>query len=139
MPPSTATLFEETIQKTGQWLDEITQGMGRTTPQPAYSTLRAVLHVLRDRLTVDEAVNLGAQLPTLVRGFYYEGWRPAGRPLKYRHKKEFLQHVTELYTHLPEEKLEHAVRAVFALLVRHISPGEAQHVRDQMPAEVREL
>jgi len=35
--------------------------------------LSAVLHALRDRLTVSEAAQLGAQLPMLVRGFYYEG------------------------------------------------------------------
>ena len=26
----------------------------------------------------------------LVRGFYYEGWHPHGKPVKERHKEEFL-------------------------------------------------
>ncbi len=73
MHPTTAELFTETIEKTGHWLQELMKSLSMTRPHQAYSVLRAVLHVLRDHLTVDEAVNLGAQLPTLVRGFYYEG------------------------------------------------------------------
>jgi uncharacterized protein (DUF2267 family) len=132
-------VFEETLEKTGQWLDELMRETGALQPHRAYSVLRAVLHVLRDRLTVDEAVNLGAQLPMLLRGLYYEGWRPAGRPLKHRHKEEFLRHVGELYPGLPEAEREPAVRAVFKLLSRHVTGGEIQHVQEQLPAEVRAL
>jgi uncharacterized protein (DUF2267 family) len=132
-------VFAETIQKTGQWLDELMAETDSLHPHRAYSVLRAVLHVLRDRLTVEEAVNLGAQLPTLVRGFYYEGWRPAGRPFKQRHKEEFLRHLGELYPGLPEAEREPAVRAVFKLLSRHVTGGELQDVREQLPAEVRAL
>lgn len=35
----------------------------------AYLALRATLHALRDRLTVEEVAELGAQLPMLIRGF----------------------------------------------------------------------
>jgi len=38
----------------------------------AYNALRAVLHALRDRLTTEEIAQFGAQLPTFVRGVYYE-------------------------------------------------------------------
>jgi len=69
-------MFAETIEKTGLWLEDLAQELGNIPAQRAYSILRAVLHALRDRLTVEEAVKLGAQLPLLVRGFYYEGWRP---------------------------------------------------------------
>lgn len=139
MHPTAPEVFAETIEKTGQWLDELMGDTGLSRPHQAYSVLSAVLHVLRDRLTVEEAVNLGAQLPMLVRGFYYEGWRPAGRPLKYRHKEEFLRHVGELYPGLPETEREPAVRAVFKLLSGHVTGGEIRHVREQLPAEVREL
>lgn len=53
----------------------------------AYNALRAVLHALRDRLPPDVAVHLGAQLPMLVRGIYYEGWYMAGKPTKERTPK----------------------------------------------------
>jgi uncharacterized protein (DUF2267 family) len=139
MHPTTSELFSETIEKTGQWLDEVMLATTKMEPRRAYSVLRAVLHVLRDRLTVDEAVNLGAQLPMLVRGFYYEGWRPAGRPAKHRHKADFLRLVAEAYPGLTESELEPAVRAVFKLLSDHITAGEIGHVRDQLPAEVRGL
>ena len=43
---------------------------GTWNPQQAHSVRRAVLHTLRDRLTVGGAADLGAQLPMLIRGFY---------------------------------------------------------------------
>jgi uncharacterized protein (DUF2267 family) len=91
----------------------------------------------RDRLTVDEAVNPGAQLP--LRYGALHGWRPAGRPLKHRHKAEFLGLVASAYPGLTATELEPAVRAVFKLLARHVTAGEIGHVRDQLPAEVRSL
>lgn len=139
MHPTTAELFTETIEKTGYWLQELMGDLGSTHPQQAYSVLRAVLHTLRDRLTVAEAAHLGAQLPTLVRGFYYEGWRPAGHPPKIHHKEEFLQHVKQLYPGVSDENRERAVRAVFRLLDGHITGGELKQVRDQLSADIRSL
>jgi len=139
MHPTTAELFTKTLEKTGRWIDDLMTEMGTSDPRQAYSVLRAVLHALRDRLTVDEAVNLGAQLPMLVRGFYYDGWRPEGRPDRYRHKSEFLLRVANAYGGLSATEQEPAVGAVFRLLSRHVTEGEIRHVRDQLPAEVRDL
>ena len=115
--------------------------MGWDDRQKAYSTLRAVLHTLRNRLIVDEAADLGAQLPLLVRGFYYENWRPAGKPLKYRHKEEFLNQVKEKPQgfDLDGAGLEQAVSAAFKVLSTHVAGGEIEEVRQQLPEEVRAL
>jgi uncharacterized protein (DUF2267 family) len=130
-------LFANTIEKTALWLEDLAQELGNISLERAYSILRAVLHALRDRLTVDEAVTLGAQLPMLVRGFYYEGWRPAGRPERYRHKEEFFQQVCRHYPGLTEP--EQAVRGVFQFLEGHVTGGELKHVREQLPPEIRAL
>jgi uncharacterized protein (DUF2267 family) len=97
-----------------------------------------VLHALRDRLTVGEAVDLGAQLPMLVRGFYYEGWRPAGKPRKYRDKEHFLEQVRKEAPVLGDDA-ERAATAVFALLASEIAGGEPDQVRRLLPPEIREL
>ena len=139
MHPNTIELFSDTIAKTGHWLDDVMLATGNMDIRDAYSALRGVLHVLRDRLTVEEAVDLGAQLPMLIRGFYYEGWRPAGRPIKYRHKAEFLRLVAAACPALPETNIERAAAAVFAVLSKHVTSGEIRDVRDQLPPELREL
>lgn len=138
MHSETTAVFANTIDLTGHWLDDIAGETGWNSRR-AYSALRAVLHVLRDRLTIEEAVDLGAQLPLLVRGVYYEGWRPSVHPLKYRHKEDFLQRVAELYPGLEEDQRELAVRAVFKVLARHVTSGEIEQVKDQLPADVRAL
>jgi uncharacterized protein (DUF2267 family) len=73
-------VFDESVQTTSAWLKEITELLGPHRHR-AYQSLRAVLRGLRDRLTIDEAVQLGAQLPMLVRGIY-EAWDPTGKPEK---------------------------------------------------------
>jgi len=75
-----------TVQTTHEWLNELTVLLGWPDRHDAYQALRGVLHALRDRLSVDEAAALGAQLPMLVRGCYYEDWHPHGKPLKERKK-----------------------------------------------------
>jgi uncharacterized protein (DUF2267 family) len=65
-------VFDTTVQATNAWLKEIMETTGPDRRR-AYHVLTAVLHALRDRLTVDEVAQLGAQLPILVRGLYYVG------------------------------------------------------------------
>src|SRR5882762_1591385 len=62
-------VFDKTVQTTNAWLKEIMEATGLDRRR-AYRVLAAVLHALRDRLTVDEVAQLGAQLPILVRGLY---------------------------------------------------------------------
>ena len=56
------------VQQSQEWLKELRDNAGLASETEALSVLRAVLHQLRDRLTINEAVQLGAQLPTIVRG-----------------------------------------------------------------------
>ncbi|HEX5600307.1 MAG TPA: DUF2267 domain-containing protein [Hyphomicrobiaceae bacterium] len=126
------------VQQTQEWLKELRDNGGLASEAEAYAVLRAVLHQLRDRLTLAEAVDLGQQLPLIIRGIYYEGWRPSHAPEKIRTKQKFLDQVTmRLLPHqIPPEP---AVRDVFALLAHHLDPGEIADVIDQLPAEIKEL
>jgi hypothetical protein len=56
-------VFDETLHKTNTWLKEIGKALVLDR-RGAYQVLRAVLHSLRDRLTVNQAAQLGDQLPT---------------------------------------------------------------------------
>ena len=93
MSGSEVKSFETTLQTTHIWLDEIMRDLGWNDRHRAYHALRAVLHTLRNRLPVDEVAHLAAQLPMLVRGFFYEGWRPGAGVVKERRREQFVAHV----------------------------------------------
>lgn len=132
-------IFDTTLQKTFVWLHAIMDETGVENSQQAYSALRAVLHAIRDRLMVDEAMHLGAQLPMLIRGFYYEGWTRSGKPLKYRHKEDFVAEVSKNLPGLSDDDMELTIQAVFKVLTHQITGGEINQVKQQLPAGVREL
>jgi uncharacterized protein (DUF2267 family) len=113
--------------------------LGTEDRHEAYLALRGVLHALRDRLQADEAVQLGAQLPMLVRGFYYEGWKPSSTPKRERRREQFLQHIHEAFPRGLEIDAEGIARAVFAVLAGRVSDGEIEDVKGMMPEELREL
>ena len=137
---STAGLdvFDRTIQETNQWLNTITEELGQGDSQLAYSGLRATLHALRDRIPTDVAAEFGAQLPMLVRGFYYEGYVPSQTPIKDRTKEEFLERIAELY-HNKDVDLEKLAAAVFSTVNKFVSKGSAEKTRDMLNERVREL
>lgn len=133
-------VFDTTLQKTHVWLNDVMQELGWEDERPrAYLALRTVLHALRDRLTVEEAMQLGAQLPMLIRGFYYEGWKLTDKPLKERHKEEFLAHIKHAFRNDERMDPERIARGVFQVLARRISEGEIEDIKHLLPAELREL
>ena len=133
-----AASLSHAVQLTQQWLKELRNNGDLDDEAAALSALRAVLHQLRDRLTPEEAIDLAAQLPLIVRGIYFEAWRPVRTPQKLHTREEFIGGVAHKLHPYPIAA-EAAVRDVFALLTHHCDPGEIADVVDQLPTEIKEL
>jgi uncharacterized protein (DUF2267 family) len=125
--------------KAQAWLAELESDLGWSDTQHSYVALRATLHCLRDRLSVDEAADLSAQLPLVVRGIYFEGWNPSATPVRIRDLDAFLAPIAAALVWEPAPDAERVARAVFALLARHVSRGEIEDVIGSLPAEIRDL
>lgn len=138
---STLAILDRSVQKTNIWLRDANYELGWFTLQRAYLSLRAVLHALRDRLTIQEVAQLGAQLPIFIRGIYYEGWNPSQTPVKSRGKELFLRQVRAEFAHTrnPDVDAEHVTRAIFRVLSKHVSEGELDQIKALLPRELREF
>lgn len=132
------SVLNKAVQDAHLWLKEIGEEMGDPREQIAYQALRGTLFALRDRLPVPDALHLSAQLPLLVRGIYFEGYRAANKPEKLD-RGGLLARVAEHLEDAGGAHPEKAVRAVLAVLESHIDPGEMQDVRRAMPKELRDL
>lgn len=131
--------LDATIHKANEWINEVKNEMGCTDRNDAYLALRSTLHALRDRLMPEEAIDLGAQLPMLIRGIYYEGYTTSGKPIKVRQKKDFINLVERELTRNPEIDPEEAAEGVFAVIGRKISQGEINDIKSTLPKEIKEL
>jgi uncharacterized protein (DUF2267 family) len=131
-------VFDKTLQTTNIWLDEL---MGEIGPprQGAWHALGAVLRALRDRLPIELGAHLGAQLPLLVRGLYYDQFQPARIPERLRTEEEFLSRVSDDLSGTRPVDARDAVRAVCAVLNRHVTPELVEKVKDALPEAVRRL
>ena len=108
MSLATFAPIEATLHTTDLLLGDLMEDLGWQDRCGAYHALQAVLHAVRDRLPVEGVAALGAQLPLLVRGIYYEGWSPSGKPLKESDKEDFLAHIAADFRNNPEVDAERA-------------------------------
>jgi uncharacterized protein (DUF2267 family) len=131
--------LEHTVELTHIWINELDDRLGWDNKPRAYRLLKAVLHTLRDWLQVGEAADFAAQLPSLLRGVYYEHWRPAAAPVRKRSKADFIARVEQSFKADPLAEPAQAIMAVFELLSEKVSAGEIRDVRRALPEELRHL
>jgi uncharacterized protein (DUF2267 family) len=131
------SIIQRSTEKAHLWLDDLAGELGIDDRQESYRVLRAYLHALRDRLPVDEAAQLAAQLPELIRGIYYEGWKPSRTPMKYTGFADFLSRVAAEAMLEGETEASFAVNAAATVLRRHVSEGEIDDIRSILPEDLR--
>jgi uncharacterized protein (DUF2267 family) len=129
-------VFDKTLETTHIWLGEIMEDLGPDR-QVAWKVLSIVLHKLRDRLPIGLAAHLGAQLPLLIRGVYYDQFEPAKLPTDCNSREEFVAEVEEWLADARPIDPDQAVRTVFKILSRHISEGQIQKVKEALPQSLR--
>ncbi|WP_410809391.1 DUF2267 domain-containing protein [Micromonospora sp. 067-2] len=129
--------FESSLDKTNLILKDIENAYGwpKDRRNQSYAALRTVLHLLRDRLPVNESVEFAQQLPVLVRGIYFDGWNPSDVPIKLN-RDDFLYEVRQGFPYDAEGGPERVAQVVLDTLRRHVTQGEWQDVKDTMPKDL---
>ncbi len=126
------------VNTTEEWIDDLMRRLGWRDRERVYLVLLATLHALRDAVARDEAVYLGAQLPPLLRGLYYEGWHPGARPAA-RSRTAFLERIHDGVHRDPGVDAEQVARAVFALLAARLPAAELEDAKAAMPKPLHNL
>ena len=131
-------VFDTTVQETNLWLKAIMEALHTDDRHLAYLALRATLHALRDRLGPENAVHLAAQLPMLLRGLYYEGWRLAASQTKERTGPTSSSTYGASCRAAAAIDPNVAARAVFGVMWAKLDLGEVGKVIDRLPEELKE-
>lgn len=131
-------VFDKTLHTTHVWLKEIGEVIG-PDKRRCYHALRAVLTTLRDRIPAAQAAHLGAELPMLVRGIYYDGFRPEATPLPVRSQEAFIALVGERIGNIGPVSPRACTIAVFRTLRHHLPPPMIDKIKASLPQQIRAL
>ena len=129
--------LDRSIGKANAWLADIDAGFGTADRRLAYRVLRAWLHSLRDRLSVEVAAHFAAQLPELLRGVFFDGWNPSRVPEKYD-RAEYVTRFARV-ARVRDADVAKAARIVTGVARQHMSAGVMAHAFERLPASLREL
>jgi uncharacterized protein (DUF2267 family) len=131
-------VFDKTVQTTNVWLNEISDELGPDR-NLAWHVLGTVLRTVRDRVPHELGAHLGAELPLIVRGAYYDGYRPSQQPERTRSPDEFLEHIADGLQGLRPINPEAATKAVLGTVSRHLPEGQIAKLREALPDSIRPL
>src|SRR5436190_19491123 len=137
MTGNSLAIFDKTLGTTNGWRDEFMADLGPDR-QVAWKVLSVVLRKLRDRLPLGLAAHLGAQLPLLVRGIYYDQFEPGKLPTECDTHEEFVAEVAGWLSDIRPVDPHAAVASVFRVLAHHIDPGQIMKVREALPRSMRQ-
>lgn len=137
---SKTAIFDTSIQQGQEWLRAFCGELGTSNERSATAALRVTLHVLRDTLTLPQAIELGDSLPVLVRGLYYEGWHLKNGLETKETPDEAMAHARhDMRGHEEFPSEEETLRAGFSAL-RHLLPQqEVQSLLAALPVSVQRL
>jgi uncharacterized protein (DUF2267 family) len=128
--------LDEAVPAAESWIADLTRRLGWQNREKVYAALIATLHALRDSVPREEAVFLGAQLPPLLRGLYYEGWHAVGRAAT-RGRRAFLDRIHAGVHQEPGIDTEQVAHAVFALLAERLPAPELEDAKAVTPEALR--
>lgn len=132
-------VIDHTVQLTHEWINELRERLGWSSSRDALRLLRVTMASVRDHLGPEEAAQLAAQMPLLIRGMFYEGWRPTRTPVRERDLARFVVGIESRVADVQDYRGPEDISAVFDVLNNRISAGEVSHARARLPDAIRAL
>ncbi|MBK6265884.1 DUF2267 domain-containing protein [Marivirga sp. S37H4] len=139
--------FEKFSHESNRFINKLSEELGHPEEQNrSFILLRSVMHVIRDRIAIPESFDLMSQLPLILRGIYTEQWKFHDKPpLEYDTIEEMKEEVKNLQSRFGEvefnweKSTEELISIVINCLKEYLSEGQIDHIRSQMPKEVKGL
>lgn len=138
--------FDQYAQEANAFMNELSGQLGH--PESKEQTaiiLRSVLHVLRDRISISESLDVLAQLPMFLKAIYVDQWKFRERPKKWSSINEFKEEIKEEQSKFGEtdfdwpESTDKIAQMVFNSLRKYLTEGQVAHIEDNMPLELKPL
>lgn len=138
--------FEGHSQKANEFVKEVAAELGNPEDTGhAGRVIRSVFHSVRETITPEESMHLIAQLPMYIKAVYVDNWKISGKQGKVRSPEEFLSELRQKAGRTAErdfgndEMAMQKVEALFNVLKRHVSAGEIEDIKAQLPQSLAEL
>jgi uncharacterized protein (DUF2267 family) len=129
------------------FLRQVAQELGnRDDIDHAARVTVAVLHTLREKISVEESIHLISQLPLILKGVYVDGWDIAHEFVSESNTLEaFYDEIREHALRTAErdfgnnQQTKKNVTAVLKVMRNYVSEGEMNHIKQQMPKSIAVL
>jgi uncharacterized protein (DUF2267 family) len=138
--------FESYSQKATEFVREIATELGNPEDtEHAGRVIQAVFHSIRDIITPEESLHLISQLPMYIKAVYVDKWKISAQQGNIRSLEEYLTDLREKAGRTAErdfgndETAMQKVEAIFNVLKRHVSEGEIEDIKAQLPQPLAEL
>ncbi len=129
--------LQASVAETEAWIDDFIRRMEWHDFSRAFAAFIGALHAIRDAIPRDEAVAIAGPMPALLRGLYFEGWRPSVRiPVS---RRSFLERIHDAVHRDPGIDSEEVARAVLELLAARLPRAELEEARASTPSALRSL
>jgi uncharacterized protein (DUF2267 family) len=146
MKPSTIDL-EKFVHETHEYINRLASDLGHPEEKQRVMIIwRAVMHTIRDRIQISESLDLLSPLPMILKGIYTTGWKYSETPpFDYETMEQMKTQVKALQNEYVEEEFnwnlptEEIISIVLDSLERYFSEGQMNHIRGQLPKDVKHL
>lgn len=138
--------FNQYAQEGNEFINKLAADLGHPDRKDQTGILlRAVLHTLRDRISVPENLHVVAQLPMFLKGVYVDQWSYSEDVDRLKTAQEFSKRVEDRQAQLGEQRFdweqptEQLIKKVFAAIEQYLTEGEIDDIRSELPEEIAAL
>lgn len=136
--------FNQFAAKGNEFLKELARELGYPDDmERAGRVLKSVLHALRNQLTVQESVQLLAQLPMALKAVYVDNWTLHRTSKKAKHIEDFFREIRKIdkqtaqFDFHTDDDIDRAIAVVFLVLRNHLSLGELEDIKAVLPKDLK--
>jgi len=136
--------FDKYAAKGNEFLNMLAEDL-KMPHDKAGRILRAVLHAMRNRISVDESFQVIAQLPMALKAVYVDQWDPWHSFRRIHQVEQFIDEVrrydkaTAAMDFGDDESAKLAIKAVFRTLNHYLSDGELRDIIAILPKDMKDF